>query len=206
MSDDWTVVKSALSQLTGLCNTSTENAATNRATLTRFGAGSNIVAVMNKWHLVPSIQAHGCCALTNIVFDNSVFGATAKEIGCLDAIAWAMARYPGNEDVQNHGCAALGNFSHNQKSNTKYIVKELNGATLIVSAMKTHPQCADLQYLASFALNCFSHWNELKKAVQEAGAEHALVDAWTNHHDESKEFVKEIQEDARSAFRKLLNK
>jgi len=204
MSDDSDVVESAMMQLADMCYSNDENSEATAATLTRFGAGSHIVAVMNKWHAAPTIQAEACCALTNMSEQYHDFGDSAKEIGCLDAVVWAMTSYPENELVQANGCGALGNLVHNQKSNADYIVNELNVIPLIVASMKNHAQIVSVQCFACHALRILSCWDGFGDAIKQDDGDRALFDAIKNHQDESNECVKDIQEDGREALKNLL--
>jgi len=207
MSDDSDVVVSAMTQLASMCKNSAagaKNAGKTRATLhRRFGAGSSIAAVMKKWHAVPAIQCEGCHALNNIAGDNPDFVASAKEIGFLDAIVWAMMSYPDDANVQGSGNEALRNLVCNHK-NADYIVNELKAVPLIVAAMEKYSKIARVQRFACSVLNQLSNWDEFKGAINQADGDSALFHAIKNHDDESKELVEDIQRTGRLALKKLL--
>lgn len=70
--------------------------------------------------------------------------------------------------------------------------------------MNTFPNDAELQKRASWALDNLTCWGEFKDVVKQAGGRRALLDAIEIHQDERKEHVKELQQYASDALKKLL--
>jgi len=115
-----------------------------------------------------------------------------------------MKSYPDAPDVQTNACGALRNMICDDKENTDYIVNSLHGANWIIAAMNKFPEDAELQQYACGALDNIMTWDEFHDPVKQAGGLRALVDAIENHKDESNEHVKELQQSAKGALKKLL--
>jgi len=200
--DDSNAVRKALSKL-ALLFVDEDEADDNRAIADRVGGASILSAVLRKWYAFPSIQAEGCRALQNMSCNNTDLLGPIKDSGGLDAIIWAMNTYADNQNVQTTACGALSNLFIG-KDTSDYLVEELDGVHLIIAAMNTFPNDAELQKRASWALDNLTCWDEFKDVVKQAGGRRALLDAIEIHQDERKEHVKELQQSASDALKKLL--
>lgn len=203
--DDVNAVKEALRNIADLCADGNAHAENNRATLLRSQGLSTIVGAMEKWGEHPAIQKEGCRALQNASFNNDGIKNCLKDTGGIDAVIWAMKKNPISTTVQISGFEALSNFVTSVKSNAEYVVQGCNGVGLVVAAMNTFKDNAKLQEVATHALCKLLKYDDLKEAIASAnGLRLALVHAIENHKDESKDRVKELQENARSALKQLL--
>lgn len=202
-SDDKNLVEQALKQLADSCQSSNQNCHENRATVQQEGGASIIVGVMRKWYSVSGIQAEGCRAVSNTGLGNKDFKKSAKEAGALEAIISAMKNYPSNPVVQTLGCVALANMC-NIKENAELVVNQLKGLELIIVSTKNFPNDALVQLVASLVLLILSSWEELRAPIIAAGGRQALQDAIETHTDESKENVKDVQNRARLALKRLM--
>jgi len=208
--DDSNAVKHAFYQLSVLCFQNAQEEE-NRATVVRLGGSLTIVGAMKKWYAFPVVQAEACRALQNIAYKNATFKVGCIEVGVLDAILWAMKKYPKDSLVQAYASGAVANLVL-LRANAEYIVNHpSNGVGLIVSAMKAFQNSSILQKWASCALNNLLQYDDdadatddlkgaIKKAIDKADGRRALLDTFENHKDESKPFVKEIRSYTRSAL------
>jgi hypothetical protein len=202
--DDEDGVVRGLKALCKLCSKSNECAALHRETLCEVGF-STIVNVMNKWKVVPEIQAEACKVLQNasIFHRNSSPPLNlASDCGIFEAIFLAMKSYPDNLFVQQWGCGALMNLCC-CKENADYVVKELDGIYLIVVAMKDFPTSPLLQAYACAAFYNLSQWEEYKKPIVNAGGLIALASAITNHADTIKRHHKAVWNSGWCALKRL---
>jgi len=204
--DDSNAVEEALRELHDLSDGNNPGNTANAELVFRTGGPTTIVGAMRKWHGVPAIQVAGCRALCNIAHFYNGFAMAGKETGAIDAVVWAMGNYPNDCSIQLDGIGSLTNFVR-ITANSEYFVKELDGVKLVVAAMKSFKDMAQLQKNASSALlQLLLSYNEdgCTKAIVKAGGRKALLEAVETHDDETTEHVKDLQRKAREALKKLL--
>ena len=163
-----------------------------------------IVGAMLKseWSKAPHIQAQGCGLLHALAQNHAGFRESVHKYGVLDAVAMAMKNHSDNVDVQDYGCGVLGEAVLS-KANADFCVYELNAIAAVVSAMKNFPNEARVQLNGSIALFFMLEWPEFKSLVVDADGDRALLEARKGHRDESKPYVKHIQNWTRLALLRL---
>ena len=169
-----------------------------------MGGPSIIVGVMlkEKWSKVAPIQAAGCKLLHSLAQNYDPFRPYMNKCGVLDTVALAMMTHEKDVDVQDYGCGVLGEAIL-AKEHAEYCVSSLNAIPLIVSAMKNFPDDARVQLNGSMALFYLLEWDECKNLIADADGDRALLEARKNHLDESKPYVKHIQNWTRVALLRL---
>jgi len=70
--------------------------------------------------------------------------------------------------------------------------------------MENFADDAKLQAYGSGALRILMEWKEYKNAIVKAGGRQALLRAIENHADETKDYVEDVQNNARCALNALL--
>lgn len=91
-----------------------------------------------KWTDNVLIQCKACQVLCSAALHNKPFVESAKNWGCLDAVAWTMRVFPDELMVQVAGNGTLAQLLSN-KENADYVVNSLDGIELIVASMKKFP-------------------------------------------------------------------
>jgi hypothetical protein len=185
--DDEKAVEEALREIANLCFKDGTAKATFKS-LVKFGAHLLIIQTMRKWYKYPRIQSQGCRVLVNARShlyrkDDEEFRQAAVQIGAFETVLLALKNFPDDQVVQHNGSAALDSLSQGIPASTKRLVRELDGAKAIVTAMTSFPDFSELQQVGSSFFFNAGQWHDCRKAVVKAGALSALASAVENTNE-----------------------
>jgi len=141
--------------------------------------------------------------MLNVGMDNPSFCTTAVRIGAFDVILTAMRCFPKDPYLHKNGCAALHALLKNNVDSAIRLVTDHEGMKTIVNSMNTFRDSERLQLWACCMINDLAQWATLKFHLLEAGVWHVLASAMETHKETDSPECIIIQEQARSAMRKL---
>lgn len=115
------------------------------------GGGHSLLAAAMKWEDNENIMANLTFCVDQLAFEDWAGDSEISEIfltGGMDLCVGAMVKFPHNKSIQRNVVEALVDFCCNDqccKERAEYVVNQLGGLALALTAMKAFPKCVELQ-------------------------------------------------------------
>ena len=195
-------VASALNEIADLCWQGSEHAHMHTKFVVQHGT-LLLVHVMKQFHGSAPIQIAGLRTVQNAASGHSMFVQynfcrSVVSVGALPVILLAMRNHQNDVLIQAHGCATLLNLVNGNKKRMSKLVVDHKGLETVVEALKTFPECYDLQERGVRLLEAVCRWSEFKPHVIAAGGLVSLANAMVEHLEKE-----ELQAMARRTMSKL---
>jgi hypothetical protein len=203
--EDSTVsVREKLSELADFCydREAPDARGPNRMVLDQAGGHTLILHLMAKHGNDAGVQNEGLRALQNPAADDS--GGRCERLAdafAVEQVLTGMMKFSEQKHrpVQKHGCGVLLNLSLGSLVVKKRIVA-VGGVAALVSAMKRHAECKDIQLWTCLALEDLVELPEGKKAIWEASGGSAIFGALEKHRDDE-----DIKTSAKATLKALMS-